>query len=255
MSCIDYALRDQVAWITWADGERGNPIHARSMSDLYAAVRRARDDQARVVVLGATGRFFSVGGDLREFAAADDLGRYVDDLAEAVHLVVSELLRLDAVVVSIVQGTAGGAGFPLAAAADVVIAAEDARFSLGYARVGLSVDGGTSMLVHTLGLHRVLRLALLHDQLTAHEAYEAGLVARVAPADDLAAVVDEVVGGLASGAHRALVSTKHLIRTAAEPHPESVMRAESVTIRQRAVEPDGREGIAAFVEKRPARFA
>ncbi len=251
---VRYEYADGVARITLADGERGNPIHHGSVAQLHDAVRSAARDGARVVVLAAEGRFFSVGGDLGAFAGADDVAGFIDDLAEALHRVVSELVRSDAIVVSAVQGTAAGAGFPLAAAADVVIAADGAKFSLAYTKVGLSPDGGSSLLVHTLGLHRALRLALLGDLLTAQDAYDAGLVARVVPADELAATVDQVVDGLAAGSATANAAAKRLLREVAAPTPETALRKESLSIRTLAESPDGREGVAAFVEKRAPKF-
>jgi 2-(1,2-epoxy-1,2-dihydrophenyl)acetyl-CoA isomerase len=251
---VSYQFSDGISRITLVDGDRGNPIHADGIAELHAAVRRASTDQARVIVLDATGRFFCVGGDISGFGSAEDLGTYVDDLAEALHRVISDLLRSPAIVVSVVQGMAAGAGFPLAAAADVVLAAESAKFTLGYTKIGFSVDGGTSLLVHTLGLHRTLRLALLNDVITAQEAQAAGLVARVCADDELAATAETIATQLAAGSGIAQAATKSLLRAAAEEAPESVMRAESLSIQARAVEPDGREGVQAFLGKRAAQF-
>lgn len=252
---IDYSFADGCARITLADGDRGNAINTASVAALFTALRRADADGARVIVLAAEGRFFSVGGDLASFGGADDMAAYIDDLAEALHRCVSELLRSDAVVVSAVQGMAAGAGFPLAAAADIVLAADTAKFTLGYTKIGLSVDGGTSLLVHTLGLHRALRLALLNDVLTAEEAAAAGLVARVVPAAELAGAVDDVVATLLAGAAGSFAATKRLLRAAAEESPEGRLRAESLAIRANAGSPDGREGVTAFLEKRPPSFS
>ncbi len=251
---VSYSFADGIARITLDDGDRGNPIHQDSVGQLRAAVRRSGADGARVILLTATGRFFSVGGDISRFGAAEDIGSLVDDLAEDLHRTVSDLVRSPAIVVSAVQGMAAGAGFPLAAAADVVLAARSAKFTLGYTKIGFSVDGGTSLLVHSLGLHRALRLALLNDVITAEEAYAAGLVARVVEDDELAAAAETVAAQLAAGSATAQAATKQLLRTAAEESPESVLRAESLSIRARAAEPDGREGVQAFLEKRPAAF-
>ncbi|MBS4752077.1 enoyl-CoA hydratase/isomerase family protein [Nocardioides sp. zg-ZUI104] len=252
---VTYAHDSGVARITLADGDRGNPIHPASVAQLHDAVRRAQRDAAKVILLAAQGRFFSVGGDLGAFAAADDVTVFIDDLAEALHRVVSELVRSEAIVVSVVQGTAAGAGFPLAAAADVVLAADTAKFSLAYTKVGLSPDGGSSLLVHTLGLHRALRLAILGDLLTAQEAYDAGLVARVVPAAELAETAEKVVATLAAGSGTANATAKRLLRDVATATPEAALRQESLAIRSLAGSPDGLEGVAAFVEKRAPRFA
>ena len=251
---VDYAFADGAARITFVAAGSGNPIAPEPVQQLHEAVLRAKADGARVIVLAAEGRFFSVGGDLGVFSGADDPGALLLDLAESVHRVITELVRGDAIVVSVVQGTAAGGGFPLAAAADLVLAADTAKFSLAYAKVGLSPDCGGSLLVHTLGLHQVLRLALLGDLLTAQEAYDAGLVARVVPAADLAAIADEVVATLLAGSPEALAATKRLVRDAAEPATESALRREARSISALAGTPNGQEGIAAFLEKRPAKF-
>jgi 2-(1,2-epoxy-1,2-dihydrophenyl)acetyl-CoA isomerase len=251
---IGYELRDGAAWITLEHGDSGNTLTIESGAELWDAVRRARADSARVIVLRATGRFFSAGGDIGGFASLDDVTAGVDDLAEALHRIVSELVRSDAIVVSAVHAMAAGAGFPLAAAADIVLAGESARFTLGYTRIGFSVDGGSSQLVHTLGLHRVLRLALLNDVLTAAEAHAAGLVARVVPDDELAAFTDDVVALLLEGPAAAQADVKRLMREAVEPSPESALRRETLAIRRNAASADGREGVAAFLSKRRPRF-
>jgi 2-(1,2-epoxy-1,2-dihydrophenyl)acetyl-CoA isomerase len=251
---IDYELREGAAWITLSAGDGGNTLTLESGAELLAAVRRAHADAARVIVLRASGRFFSAGGDIGGFAALTDVTSQIDDLAECLHRIISELVRSDAVVVSAVHAVAAGAGFPLAAAADIVLAAESARFTLGYTKIGFSVDGGSSQLVHTLGLHRVLRLALLNDVLTAAEAHAAGLVARVVPDDELAATTEQVVAGLLAGPAGAQADVKRLMRDAAEPSPETALRRETLAIRRNAATPDGREGVTAFLEKRSPHF-
>lgn len=253
-SLVRYDYADGVARITLADGDRGNPINIASVAEMHAAVRSATRDGARVIVLAAEGRFFSVGGDLGSFAGAEDVSILLDDLAEALHRVVSELIRSSAIVVSVVHGAAAGAGFPLAAAADIVIAADTVKFSLAYGKVGLTPDGGSSLLVSTLGLHRTLRLAILGDALTAQEAQAGGLVARVVPAEELAATADKIVAGLAAGSGAAQAGAKRLLRDIAAPAPEAALRKESLSISSQAVTPDGREGVAAFLEKRAPRF-
>lgn len=251
---IDYLLRDGAAWITLADGDRGNTFNAESGAELLAAVRRADADRARVIVLRATGRFFSAGGDIGGFAAATDLKPYLEDLAEVLHLVVSSLIRSDAVVVSAVHAAAAGAGFPLAAAADIVLAGESARFTLGYTKIGLSPDGGSTLLAHTVGLHTALRLALLNDVITATEAQQLGIVARVVPDEELAETTEQVVAQLLAGSGTAQADAKRLVRQVADASPEAALRRESIAISTNGTRPDGKEGVAAFLEKRPAVF-
>lgn len=249
-----YAFADGAATITLAEPAAGNPLNARSLAGLETLVRRAREDDAHVVVLRAQGHAFSVGGDVASMGGAQDPGAYVEALAESVHRAVSDLVRMDAVVVSVVQGVAAGAGVPLAAAADLVLAAESARFTLAYTKVGLTPDGGSSLLTGTVGLHRALHLALLNPVLSAREAQAMGLVAQVHADDQLDEAVDAVVATLLQGSRSAQVGAKRLLRDHVDRVPEGAMRLETLAIRAAAAGPDGREGVRAFLDKRRPRF-
>lgn len=254
MSAVEYAYDAGAATITLARPGSGNSLDLESATSLLSCVRQARRDDARVVLLRAQGKAFCVGGDVGGMAAAEDREHYIDDLAETLHRAVSDLQRLDAVVVSVVQGVAAGAGVPLAAAADIVLASSNARFTLAYTRIGLTPDGGSSLLVASVGLHRALHLALLNPLLTADEARAAGLVAQVHPPDALDTAAAEVVGTLLAGSRTAQVAAKHLLRAQALPQPEGALRRETLAIRAAAAGADGREGVAAFLEKRPPAF-
>ena len=254
MSAVGYALDSGAAHLTLSAPDRGNPLDQAMADELFAAVRRARADDARVVVLRSQGRSFSVGGDVGAFASAEPREEMVDDLAETLHRTISELHRMDAVVVAVVQGMAAGAGVPLAAAADVVLAGASARFTLAYTKIGFSPDGGSSLLTASLGLHRALHLALLNPVLSATDAQAAGLVAEVHPDDELDAAADRVVAQLLAGSRTAQVAAKRLLREVALPGAEAALRRETLSVRACAAGPDGREGVGAFLAKRPPEF-
>ncbi|MEV5649523.1 enoyl-CoA hydratase-related protein [Nocardia sp. NPDC052254] len=254
MGTVGYALRDHVAHIGLAGAAGTNPIDQSLVDSLGDAVRRARADDAHVVVIEGSERAFSVGGDVAAFAAARDIERSVDDLAESLHRVISELHRMDAIVVSAVRGVAAGAGVALAAAADVVLAGSNARFTLAYTKIGFSPDGGTSLLTASIGLHRAMWLALANPVLTAEEAHAMGLVSQVIPDGRFEDAVADAVGLLRAGSRAAQVATKRLLRETATPGAEVALRRESLSIRTRASSPDGAEGIAAFLDKRVPRF-
>ena len=142
----------------------------------------------------------------------------------------------------------------LAAAADLVVAAASARFTLAYTRIGFSPDGGSSLLTASVGLHRALQLALLNPVVSADEARAMGLVAQVHPDEALPAAVEEVVSLLRSGSRTAQVAAKRLLRETATPGAEAALRRETLSIRTRAASPDGREGVTAFLDKRAPSF-
>lgn len=254
MDLVTYEHRAGVGWITFTNPDAGNALTPEMADQFSAALRNASHDDVGVVVVQAQGRYFSVGADIRGFTGADVFDDYVIDLATHGHRIIAELTRSDAVVVSVVQGTAAGIGFPIALAADLVIAADTAQFTLGYTRIGLTGDGGTGLLARSIGLHRALRLALLNDVLTAEEAYAEGLVARVFPAAELEVRVEEFVARLAGGSRSAQAGIKRIIRTAATNDIESQLALEARTITEAARHPDAREGITAFLEKRRPEF-
>ena len=251
---VDYDVRDGAAWLRLARPERGNALDVPMASALLAGVRRAIADDARVVVLAAQGEAFCVGGDLAAMQAAEDAGRYVEQLASTLHDAVAALMRMDAVVVSVVQGVAAGGGFPLAAAADLVLAARSARFVLAYSKVGLSPDGGSTLLPATLGLHRTLHLALLNPAWTAEEAQTAGLVAQVHPDPDLPGAAEAVVAQLLAGSRSAQVAAKRLLRDRSHPDPEHAMAVETAAISAAVASADGQEGLRAFFAKSRPTF-
>ncbi|WP_280417748.1 enoyl-CoA hydratase-related protein [Nocardia carnea] len=254
MSPVHYRFDNGLARITMTRGDQGNPINQVWNSAMLEALRRARHDKARVVLLSATGRFFCVGGDLTVMSRSERLADTLDDIADSLHRVVSEIQRSDAIVVCSVQGAAAGAGFPLAAAADLVLAARSATFTLGYSKVGLSIDGGSSLLVRTLGLHRTLQLALLNERLTANEACALGLVTEVTGDAELPAAAERIAQKLLAGPAHAQAATKSLIRETAAGDAESALRREAVALRRQATLPEATEGTTAFVAKRPPRF-
>jgi 2-(1,2-epoxy-1,2-dihydrophenyl)acetyl-CoA isomerase len=254
MTRVDYRLKSGAAYITLNDPARGNALDMDVVTQFHAAVHCARMDDARVVVIRGAGRSFCVGGDVRFFSEADDIDKAIEDLAELLHRTISDLLRMEAIVVTVVQGAVAGAGVALSAVGDVVLAAESARFTLAYTKLGLSPDGGSSMLSSSVGLHRALHLALMNPLLTADQAREAGLVGAVHPDADLDTAASQVVDVLLAGSRTAQVATKRLFRAAAISSPEGLLRQESLTIRTCAGAPDGLEGVDAFVAKRPADF-
>ena len=251
---VDYRFDGGAAWLTLTRPDRGNALDVPTASALLAGVRRAVADDARVVVLASQGDAFCVGGDLAAMQNAEEPGKYVEELANTLHDAVAGLMRMDAVVVSVVQGVAAGGGFPLAAAADLVLAAESARFVLAYTKVGLSPDGGSTMLPATFGLHRALHLALLNPVWSATQARDAGLVAQVHPDAELGGAAEAVVAQLLAGSRSAQVAAKRLLRDHSESAPEQAMALETRAISTAVAGPDGQEGLRAFFAKSTPAF-
>src|SRR6266850_69551 len=151
--------------------------------------------------------------------------------------------------------SAGGAGMSLCLFADLAIAAESAKFTLAYTRAGLSPDGGsTYFLPRIVGVRRALELALTNRVLSAREAMDWGIVNRVVPDAELQNEVSALAKQLAAGATGALGAAKRLLHHSSSESLETQMELEAQAIAERARTADAREGIAAFIAKRPANF-
>jgi len=158
--------------------------------------------------------------------------------------------------VAAVQGSAAGAGISLLAAADLVVAAAGTRFVLAYTSLGLVPDGGSTWsLPRVVGVRRALELALTNRTLDAAEAMAWGLVTRVVPDEALAPEADRLVGDLAAGPPAALAAAKRLLRRGADSSLDEQLRREAAAMVAAGRSGDGREGVAAFVEKRKPRFS
>ena len=245
---------DRVATVHLGSTGRPFTLTVESVGALQRVWGWVRRSGVAVVVVRGTEQAWCVGGDISVFAGKGRPDDYIDDLADVLHRLVSEITRSDAICIAAIDGAVAGAGTPLAAAADVLVASERARFTLGYTRLALTPDGGTTLLSATVGLHATLHAALLNPTWSAREAQRRGLVAEVVPVDDLVRATDEMAALLAGLPSAPLAATKRLIRERALPGAESALRAEAVELRRAAATAQAREGFVAFVEKRPPRF-
>lgn len=225
------------------------PITDRLAEELEAAA--ARDD-VRVVLLTGTGAAFSAGADVSGTDAHE--GFDVTSLDRANRLV-RAVVSLDKPVVAAVNGVAAGVGCSLAAACDLVVAAESARFVLAFSRIGLMPDGGaTATVAAAVGRVRAMRLALLGDALSGREAYDAGLASVVVPDAVFPDAVEETVARLAAGPPLAFAATKKAVNAATLGHLEDTLQRERTgqTILLRTA--DVEEGMRAFGEKRAPTY-
>jgi 2-(1,2-epoxy-1,2-dihydrophenyl)acetyl-CoA isomerase len=256
-STIRFANENGVARITLARPDHANALDLAMMRELMAAAIACDEDPSvRAVLLDAEGRLFCAGGDLAEFARAGQaLPGLLKEATVYLHAAVSRLVRMRAPVIAAVQGHAAGAGFSLAAACDLVLAATSARFTMAYTRAGLVPDGSsTYFLPRLIGRRRALELMLTNRTLSATEAVEWGIVNRVVEDDQLAAEALRVARELAQGPTGAYGAVKRIVLASESESLESQMELEARAIADAVRDGDGQEGIRAFVEKRPAKF-
>jgi len=246
-----------VTRITLNRPDAANGMNDAMTAELADAAARCDTAETKVVVLTGAGRFFCAGGDLKAMAASPlGPGPFVKGIADDLHTAISRLARMDAVLITAVNGTAAGAGFSLAVAGDLVVAAASASFTMAYTRAGLSPDGSASYyLPRVVGVRRAHDLMLTNRKLTATEAEEWGLVNYVVDDAELGAKVDALAGEIASGAKGSNAAVKKLLLTSLDNTIEAQMELESQFIAANADGADGREGIDAFLNKRAPEFA
>jgi 2-(1,2-epoxy-1,2-dihydrophenyl)acetyl-CoA isomerase len=253
---LELEVRDGVAHLNLNRPEAANGISLELARDLMQATLAIADDPgARVVLLTGAGPRFCGGGDLKSFAAYEDLAAHLREVLAYLHVAMAQLVRGDAPVVAAVQGSAAGAGMGLVGAADFVVAAESAKFVMAYTGVGLTPDGASSwFLPRLVGLRRAIELTLTNRVLTAGEALDWGLVTTVVADDAVAATAAELAARLARGPAGALAGAKRLLHESLEGTLESHLAREAEEIAAAAGHADAAEGIAAFLAKRPPEF-
>jgi 2-(1,2-epoxy-1,2-dihydrophenyl)acetyl-CoA isomerase len=257
--------RDGVLRLTLDRPEAANAITPDQRDRLIGLLESASADATvRVVVIGATGKHFCTGADLRASRpaperpegaperVAGDVSRMIRDGAQRL---VAAVLDCEKPVIAAVNGTAAGIGAHLALACDLVVAADGARFIEVFVCRGLVPDGGGAYLLPRLvGVARAKELLLLGDDLPADEAARMGLVTRLVPAGELDGAVDELAGRLAAGPTRALALTKWLVNRSLESDRAGAFHDEALAQELNMTTADANEGVAAFVERRPPDF-
>ncbi|MBR0687721.1 enoyl-CoA hydratase/isomerase family protein [Bradyrhizobium manausense] len=253
---LDFA--DGVATLRLNRPDQGNAINEEMAEDLGEAVSRIVETSGvRAVMICGNGPNFTMGGDVSLFAgtAPERLPHKLRRMIDLYHLAIERLTSLDAPVVAAVRGAAAGGGLGLLYVADIVVAAADARFVLGYGGLGLTSDGGnTWFLPRMVGLRRAQELFLLNSRLTAQDALEYGLVSRLAPDDAVEAEAAGIAAKLASGPTRAYGAMRRMLRQSFETSLTEQLLAENDSIVLAAGTDDAREGIAGFAAKRRPQF-
>jgi enoyl-CoA hydratase/carnithine racemase len=249
-----FRIDGHVATITLNRPESFNSIDlsiAKRLERLSAEVEAS--DQIRVLVIEGEGRAFCAGGDLQTIGAAVGAGTVapvVGELLKHYHAFIETARRMPKIVLSSVQGSAAGAGMGLAFVADLCIAADDARFTPAYAKIGVSPDGGSTVgMVGTVGVRRALQIFLAEDSFSARQAYDWGLVARIVPATELKAATRQFAERLAQNPPAAIAGTKSLVYQAATTPTRQQLEAEELKIIQAMLTDEFSAAVKKFTSK------
>jgi len=255
-----FDVRDNVAVLTMNRPERLNALSGPLVDGAIAALERCAEDAAvGCIVLTGAGRGFCAGGDVTAMGDGSASGDWTleqkVDRQRAIHRFAGLLHASSKPTIAVVNGACAGAGFGLALACDLRIAADSARFTTAFAKVGFSGDFGiTWPLVRIVGEAKAKELLFLSDVLDAAQALALGLVNRVAPAGEVLAQALELAGRLARGPRTAYRYMKQNVDAAAVESYQQLLDREAFTQCRTAGTADHAEGVAAFMAKREPRF-
>jgi 2-(1,2-epoxy-1,2-dihydrophenyl)acetyl-CoA isomerase len=253
-----YDVKDAVATITLNRPAAYNALDRTLAREFFEATLEADEDRAvRCVVVTGAGRAFCGGGDVKAFAEnLERIGILIKELTTYLHGAVSRLARTPKPVIMGVNGVAAGGGMSLALAGDLVVAAESARFTMAYSKIGASPDGSCSyFLPRMIGLRRALELQYTNRTLSAREAMDWGLVNRVHPNAEFPGALAALARELAEGPTQAFGRAKLLFHQSTQESLETQMELESQAIAASGRTEDFRNGVVAFAKKQSVTFA
>jgi 2-(1,2-epoxy-1,2-dihydrophenyl)acetyl-CoA isomerase len=249
---------DGIAHVSLNRPDVSNGMNVELLKALCDAIMVCHGEpDIRVVLLTGEGKNFCAGGDVHTFASkGEKLPDYIRQATAYLQNAVAALIRLEAPVVASVQGfAAGGGGFGLVCASDMVVAGVSAKFLAGATRVGMAPDAGVSVtLPRLVGLRKATAILLTNPIISAAEALELGIITRVVPDEELADASLKLARELAAGAPRALAATKRLLWSGIGTSVEQCLPEEARTVSELSGMADAREGLAAVIERRKPIF-
>lgn len=254
---VEFSVTDGLGVLRLNRPERRNAIDQQMADDLYEAAHRcAGDTGLRALAVLGNGPAFTVGGDIGVFAGTvpEELPATLRRMVTPYHAALQLLAELPVPIMTAVHGAVAGGGLGLLYCADVVLAADSAKFGTGFAALGLSGDGGTSWyLPRLVGVRRAQEL-YFGRVLDAHEAREWGLVSEVVPADRLEAAAVARATALAAGPTRAYAEIRKLLRTSFSSTLAEQLSAEIGAITRTGATRDSASAVRSFVAKTAPEF-
>jgi 2-(1,2-epoxy-1,2-dihydrophenyl)acetyl-CoA isomerase len=248
-------VADGVARIIVSNPQRGCSLDGDSVAEGAELLRSGADVRA-IVLTGPDGTHFCSGGDVKGFAAAPNPGAHVKSLADALHELLLRLSESPAPVISAVRGWAAGAGFGIALTGDIVIGGPSTKFRAAYTAIGYSPDGGLSWLLpRAVGRVRGADIILSNLVVEAQEAERIGILSRLVESDDdVVPAAMRLAAELANGPDGSYAAIKRLLSASPGATFAAQLETEAAAIAERADSAQGREGAAAFVERRTPDF-
>ena len=253
---IKFSIDGGIARIVLDDPDHHNAVGSQLARELAsAAIACETGSGVRAVLLTATGDVFSVGGDLNEFLRERaHISDHIREMATYFHLAITVLNRLEVPVVAGINGVAAGGGFSLVCMSDLAIAKRSAKFNLAYTRSGLTPDGGSTwFLPRLVGAQRAFDIIATNPTLSAAEACELGLIARVVDDEDFEEAIESILQIVANSPSNSIGRAKRLLRASLSNSLEQQLELESYTIASIASSPETMKTLEAFFEQRKQR--
>jgi methylglutaconyl-CoA hydratase len=253
LSTVRVAREGPIARVTLARPAVRNAFDETLIDELTRIFLSFADDvQTRVVVLAGEGPVFCAGADIEWMRRAGSFSKAENEAdAERMARMLWAIDQCTRPVVALVQGAAIGGGVGLVAASDVVVAAEDAVFSLAEVKLGILPSVISPYVLRAIGARQARRYFLTGERFGAAEARRIGLVHEVSAAGELSAAGDRLIAALLTSAPEAVGVAKRLISQVYGKSPEEAMPLTVRTIAERRASEEAREGLTAFLEKRP----
>jgi 2-(1,2-epoxy-1,2-dihydrophenyl)acetyl-CoA isomerase len=251
-----YQVSSNVARITMNRPERRNALNPALNADLLAAFQQAQaDDTVRAVVLTGAGKGFCAGADLAVFDEIPAPADLHDIIIDAYDPLMGLITSLKKPVIAAVNGVAAGAGMALALACDLRVMAHNASLMMAFSNIAFVPDAGASwFLIRQIGYGRAYQMAAEGQPVTAEQCLHWGLTNKVVPADHLLEETLAWAETLAARPTLALGLTKHALTFAAHNSLSAAIAYEATLQKQTVASHDFQEGVAAFVQKREAKF-
>jgi 2-(1,2-epoxy-1,2-dihydrophenyl)acetyl-CoA isomerase len=248
-------LNNSVLTIT-IDRPKANAFNMELVDELQKALKQAaKDAQTRVVVITGAGNVFGAGQDIEAIKAAGESLSYRELLAKAYNPLILKIRQIEKPVLAAVNGPCVGGSLSVALACDMRIAADSARFVVGFGGIALVPDLGVSIFLPALiGLGRAIEYYCTNAPITAEQAQAWGLVNKVVPFEELTVETEAFASQLARGSQTAFALTKRAFNQAVLPNLEKTLDFEAQLQEIAGKSMDHKEGVAAFLEKRIPKY-
>lgn len=252
---IKFDVANGIATVTLNRPEVYNALNDGITYELQDALKKiSKDDAIRVMVLTGAGKAFCSGQDLKA-ASGQEKRSFLDSLHKRYNPIISAMRSLPKPIICRLNGVAAGAGCSLALACDMIIASEEATLIEVFINIGLVPDSGSSyFLPRLVGRAKAFELCSMGNKVKADEALQLGLVNKVAPANELDAVVKEYADHFAQAPTKSIGLIKRMLEKSATSTLDEMLEYEAYCQEIAGTSHDYKEGVSAFLEKRKATF-